>query len=66
MLDGTVLGSLTELKVLGVILDTKLSFESHIRSIAASASNKLTVIRKALSLFGDFVLVLRCFWNFLY
>ena len=37
-----------ELKVLGVILDAKLSFEGHIRSIAASASSKLGIMRKAL------------------
>ena len=40
VLDGTVVQSVTELKVLVVVLDTKLSFESHIRSIADSASSK--------------------------
>ena len=58
-LDGTVFERVTELKVLGVILDTKLSFESHIRPIAASASSKLGISRKALSLFGNHVLVSR-------
>ena len=51
----------TELKVLGVVFDTKLSFESNIRSIAASASSKLGIMRKALCLFGDPVLVFEVF-----
>ena len=54
-----------ELNVLGVVLDTKLPFECHIRSIAASASSKLGIMKKALSLFGDPVLVSRYFWSFL-
>ena len=53
----------TELKVLGVGLDTKLSFEGHNRSMAASASSKLGLMRKTLCLFDDPVLILRCFWS---
>ena len=30
VLDGTVVEKVTELKVLGVVLDTKLSFQGHI------------------------------------
>ena len=56
---------MTELKVLGVVLDTKQSFEGHIRSVAGFASSKLGIMRKALCLFGDPILVLRCFWSFL-
>ena len=59
MLDDTMVDRVTELKVIGVILDTKLSFEGHIRSMAASASSKLGIMRKALCLFGDPVSVLR-------
>ena len=56
---------MSELKVFGFVLDTKLSFESHIRPIVASASSKLGILRKALCLLSDPVLVTRCFWNFL-
>ena len=35
--------------------------ESHIRSIAASASSKLGIMRKALWLFGDPILFSMCF-----
>ena len=48
----------TELKVLGVVLDSKLLFEGHISSIAVSASSKHGIMRKALCLFGDPVFVM--------
>ena len=65
VLDGTVDDRVTELKVLGVVLDTNLPFEGHSRLMAASAFSKLAIMRKALCLFSDLVLVLRCFWSFL-
>ena len=46
-------------------MDTKLSFESHIKSIAASASSKAGIMKKAFCLIGDPVLFSRCFWSFL-
>ena len=66
VLDGTVLERLTELKVFGAVLDKKkLSFDSLIRKIAASASSKVGIKRDAPCLFGNPVLVSRCFWSFL-
>ena len=56
---------LTEFKGLGVVLDTKLSFQSHISFIAAFAASKLGIIRKSLCLVGDPVLVLRSSLSFL-
>ena len=46
-------------------LDPKLSFESHIRSVAASASSKLGILRKTLQVYQLLSLVLRWFWTFL-
>ena len=43
----------------------KLSFESHIRSIATSASSKHRIMKHALCLFADTILVSMCFWSFL-
>ena len=54
--DSTVVERVTELKDLGVALDTKLSFENHIRSIAASASSKCGIMSKAVYLFCEEVL----------
>ena len=59
-----MVGRVIELYALVVVLDTKLSFESHIRSIAASVSSKLGIMRKALCIFCDPVLILKCFWSF--
>ena len=44
---------MTGLKVLSVVLDTKLSFESNISLIAASASSKLGILRKACVCFDN-------------
>ena len=65
VLDGILVERVTALMVLGVVSDTKLSFESHIRSMAAFASSKLGIMKKALCLFDVPHLVLRCFWRFL-
>ena len=55
VLAGTVFERVTKLKVISVVLDTKLLFESHIRSTAGSASSKLGIMRKALCMFGKAV-----------
>ena len=39
---------MTKLKFLGVVLDTKLLFESQIRSIGVFASSKLVIMKKLL------------------
>ena len=49
----------TGYKVLGVLFDIQLSFEGHIRMKSDFASSKLEIMRKALCLFGDPVLVSR-------
>ena len=51
LLFGTVVERVTEVKVLGVVLDTELSVISYIRLIGASASNKLGIMGKVLCLF---------------
>ena len=39
--------------VLGVTLDAKLTFEQQVRNVVKSASQKLGIVRKASSVFGD-------------
>ena len=41
IVDGTVDEMVSELKIFGVILDSKLAFEKHVRKIAASASMRV-------------------------
>ena len=53
LIDGSVVEMVSELKILGVILDNKLSFEKQVRAIAASASMRVGILRKTMSVFRD-------------
>ena len=53
MLNESVVEMVTELKVCSVVLNSKLTFESYLRSIAASACSKFEIIGKLL-VAGDF------------
>ena len=56
----------SELKILGVVLDSKLTSESHARSVAASASRRIGILRrKTRSVFRDNSIVSCCFWSFI-
>ena len=64
VLNGTVVEMVDELKILGVLLDRKLTFESQVRSLAAAASSRIGILRKTMSVFRDPALVVQCFWSF--
>ena len=55
----------SELKILGVFLDSKLAFEKQVRAIAASASIRVVILRKTMSVFRDAAVVAKCFWAFI-
>ena len=57
MLNDSVVGMVTNFKVLGAVLDRKQSLESYVRLIAASASSKPVIMRKVIWLFGNPVIV---------
>ena len=65
LIDGSVVEMVSELKILGVILDSKLSFEKQVRAIAASASMRVGILRKTMSVFRDVTVVAKCFWAFI-
>ena len=65
VVDGTVIEMVSELKILGVILDSKLAFEKQVRAIAASASRRVGILRKTMSVFRDVAVVAKCFWAFI-
>ena len=50
--------------ILGVTFDSKLTFEKHIRTIVSAASQKLGIVRKASSVFGDNAVSSTCFRGF--
>ena len=60
----------SELKISGVILNSKSSFEKQVRAIAASASMRVGILRKTMSVFRVFfnecfTVVAKCFWAFI-
>ena len=51
VIEGSVVEMVSELKILGVILDSKLTFEKQVRARAASASRRVGILRKTMSVF---------------
>ena len=64
VLNGTTVKVVQELKLLGIILDCKLTYESQIRAIVASTSSRLGILRKVSGLYCDAEVVTRSFWSF--
>ena len=60
----SVVSMVDHLRILGVEVDSKLTFEGHVRSVAASASRRVGILRKAWRVFRDDSVVSRCFWSF--
>ena len=50
---GSIVKMVGERKISGVVLDSKLTFESHVRSVAASASRRIGILWKPRSVFRD-------------
>ena len=63
-IDGTVLKESDNLDILGVTVDSKLTFEKHLRSVSRAASQRLGILRKSWRVFDDKLLIGRCFWGF--
>ena len=61
VLDGAEVERVHQLMILGVTLDCLLLFETHIRSVVASAPSRLGILSKTLDVFDDLVLDVRCF-----
>ena len=65
VVDSTVVEMVSELNILGVILDSKLAFEKQVRAISASVSRRDGILRKTMSVFRDVAVVGKYFWAFL-
>ena len=52
-------------KILGVMFDSKFTFERHIRSISSSVAQKIGLLRKSFRIFGDCDVLLKCFNSFI-
>lgn len=65
VLNGVPVDVVPEMKLLGILLDSKLTFESQIRAIVASTSSRLGILRKVSSLYSDSEVVTRSFWSYI-
>ena len=65
VIDGFVVEIVLDLKILGVILDSKLAFEKQVRAIATSALRRVGILRKTMSVFADFADVAKRFLPFI-
>ena len=63
---GVELETSTFLKLLGIVLDNKLTFEMHICNIASSIAEKTGLIRKCFKALGNDDSVLRTFYVFIH
>ena len=61
-LGGAELVEVKGLRILGVILDSKLTFEIHLREVVSKVASNLGVVRRAGELF-DCQRVLKCCFN---
>ena len=61
---GTVLKESDDLGILGVTIDSKMTFENHLRSVSRAASQRLGILRKSWRVFHDRSLLGRCFRGF--
>ena len=62
---GTTLEVSNSLKLLGVTLDSKLTFEKHIRNMASSISQKTGILRKGCKTLGRNDAVIKSFYAFI-
>ena len=61
---GTVLKESVDLDILGVTFDSKMTFETHLRSVSRAASQRLGILRKSWQVCHDRLLLGRCFRGF--
>ena len=61
---GTVLKETDDLVILGVIFDSKMTFEMRLSSVSRAASQRLGILRKSWRVFHDRSLLGRCFQGF--
>ena len=63
-LNNTIIENVQELKILGVVFDSKFTFENHLRTMLSNSSRKLGIVRKASFIYRDSSVDLACFRSF--
>ena len=64
-IDGTRIDLCDSISLLGVTLDSKLTFETHIRNLSVGISRKVGLLRKCKVLYDSNDIVLRSFYSFI-
>ena len=64
ILDGTVWKESADLVILGMTFDTKMDFETYLRSVSSAAAQRLGIMIKLCHVFHDRLLLLRSFRSF--
>ena len=65
VIDGSVVEMVSELKILGITLDSRFMFKKQVRAIAATVSMRVGILRKTMSVFRDVAIIAKCFWAFI-
>ena len=65
LLNNVVLNACDSFKILGVLFDSKFTFEQHVRSISSSVAQKIGLLRKSRKMFGNPDVVRKCFNSFI-
>ena len=60
-INNVVLTTCGAFKILGVLFDSKFTFEQHVRSISSSVAQKIGLLRKSYKIFGDPSVLRKCF-----
>ena len=64
LINGTSIIKSDQLKLLGVTLDSKLTFETHLRNVSRGISQKLGILRKSKKIYKDDDILRKCFFSF--
>ena len=62
---GATIPPCSTLKLLGVTFDPKFTFETHLRSVASSISQKVGLLRKCRKIYSSDDVVRNCFYSFI-
>ena len=65
VLDDTTIENVEMLRLLGVIFDSKLTYECHISTVTRTVSQKLGILRKGWQTYRDDAIVLKSFYSFI-
>ena len=65
LVGSTSLNSCNSFRILGVMFDSKFTFERHIHSISSSVAQKVGLLRKSFRIFGNHDVLLKCYNSFI-